>query len=384
MRYITADYIFPVTSTPIKNGVIELTDDGTIVSLQTTHTTQQPLEYYEGCIVPGFVNAHCHLELSHLRGKLPKYTGLIDFIIAVQQHRNTSNEEIQAAIQQAETEMQQNGIVAVGDISNTANSFSVKSSSSLYYHTFIELLGFNPANATTILATGKTLQESATTAGLPNSITAHAPYSVSDTLFRDIAQHSHLLTVHNQESAAENLFFEQKQGDFLRLYQHFGLSIDYFTATSNSSLQSYLTHIPKNKKLQLVHNTFTTVSDSAFAHQSHSDIYWCLCPNANLYIENRLPNLTHFLPYSNYITIGTDSLASNNQLDILSELLTIHQQFPDIAFATLLQWATYNGAKFLGIEHQYGSIEAGKKPGLLLLKNVYPDMSKAYSIKKIV
>src|SRR5690606_15041094 len=96
----------------------------------------------------------------------------------------------------------------------------------------------------------------------------------------------------------------------------------------------------------------------------------CLCPNANLYIENILPKVQLFADHKYNIALGTDSLASNNTLSILDELKTIHRAYRDLSLLETLQWATINGAKALGMEKHIGSLEVGKQPGLVLLKNI--------------
>ena len=120
----------------------------------------------------------------------------------------------------------------------------------------------------------------------------------------------------------------------------------------------------------LVHNTYSSLKDIYFILRSGRDITWCFCPNANLYIEDRLPKIEMFQYHDFNITIGTDSLASNKKLCILSELITLHANFPSLSFTETISWATLNGARFLGIEEQFGSIEKGKKPGLNLISNV--------------
>ena len=377
MRHLTADYIFPVDTPPIKNGVVSIKENGEIVAVQSKEgfnnkSSIEP-EYHKGIITPGFVNAHCHLELSHLKGKIAKKTGLVNFIIEVQKFRNTSSEEIIKAMLDAEAEMLKNGIVAVGDISNTAVSFPVKSKSKLYYHTFIELLGFNPENALSIFAKGQELQTA--NSQLPTSLTAHAPYSTSNALLREISTQNNILSIHFRESKEELRFLKKKEGDFLKLYETFGINIDFYEPNPDESLKSYLQNIKSGSTIQLVHNTYIPENDLAEI-PSKNILYWCLCPRANLYIEDRLSDIDKLLKFSDYITIGTDSLASNNQLNILSELQLIQASFSKIPLTELIKWATLNGANYLGISERFGSITKGKKPGLNLISEL--DVSKQH------
>jgi len=120
------------------------------------------------------------------------------------------------------------------------------------------------------------------------------------------------------------------------------------------------------QKTLLVHNTFTSKADVEFAEAYHPNLYWCLCPNANLYIENRLPDVDMLRNAGVKITLGTDSLASNNRLSIFAEMQTLQINF-GIDFDDLLKWGTINGAEFLGVEERYGSLEPGKRPGINLV-----------------
>jgi cytosine/adenosine deaminase-related metal-dependent hydrolase len=268
--------------------------------------------------------------------------------------------------------MYRNGIVAVGDICNTSNTFGFKKDSKIYYHNFIEVYAFDEAKAEAAFARGVKLQSEA---GKNSSVTPHAPYSASKKLLKLIAAHaqqqSTALTIHMQETADEDLFFKQKKGNILERLKDFGIPTDSWIAPGISSLQYTLPQLPQQNKVQLVHNTFTPARDIIFAQEQHQNLYWCLCPNANLYIEGTTAQIDFFRRNNCIITLGTDSYASNWQLSILSEIRSLKTKFPQIPLEELLLWSTLNGAKFLGIEERFGSIEKNKKPGLNLIS---PDL----------
>ena len=124
-----------------------------------------------------------------------------------------------------------------------------------------------------------------------------------------------------------------------------------------------------NQRILLVHNTYTSFKDISFVDRYKRDVIWCLCPKANLYIEDRLPKIDFFINSRLPVVLGTDSLASNDKLCILSEIATLLKAHPTISFTKCLEWATLNGARYLGIEKRFGSLEIGKRPGLNLLTN---------------
>lgn len=380
--YLSAAWIYPVSSAPLKNGVIAVDAGGTITAILTAREAEniKDIRYYDGALVPGLINTHCHLELSHLAGKIPEHTGLPGFVQQVMQQRSASAEEIESAMFRADEEMYQNGIVAVGDISNQPVSRGVKLQSKLYYHTFVEAMGFNPERSGEIIV--KAIETKQAFAPLKATVVPHAPYSVSAALFNEINNVSgteeESVSIHNQETADENAFFEQKTGHFLKLYEFLGLDISFFEAKGKSSLQSYLPLLSNLPKTLLVHNTFTNKADLEFAALIHPRLFWCLCPNANLYIENRLPDVGLLKDAGLNITLGTDSLASNHQLSILAEMLAL-QENTGVSFEELLRWATLNGAVFLGIDDIYGSFEPGKKPGINLIELAEGDLLTAQS-----
>lgn len=372
MKKISGDYIFPGNDAPIKNGVLIIEDSGSIIDLldpEKNDINFDEVIKYEGIICPGFVNTHCHLELSYLKNQIAEKTQLHGFIQQIVTLRNNFSEEQRLeAIVAAEKEMITNGIVAVGDISNGNSTFNLKEKGNLKYHTFIEVFGSDPKIALPAFNQAKSLFDEYYDKKRV-SITPHATYSVSDPLTLLINQHciehKSLVSIHNQETESENEFHRNGSGhlfDFLDIAKKTD-----FQPTGENALASFLKKYEKLNHTLLVHNTFTDELDIEWTKNYNSDIYWAFCPNANLYIENRLPNFELFL--NEKCTIGTDSYASNWSLSILDELKTIQKYAPNINIETLIKWATYNGAQFLGF-NELGSFEKGKKPGINLIENL--------------
>lgn len=370
-KYIGADWIFPVSSEPIPNGVLCLSTDGEILELLTDAEAKaqqiSTIDYYKGVLVPGFVNTHCHLELSHLWKRIKPHTGLPAFIKQILALRKQDETEIEEAMEQADLEMYHNGIVAVGDISNELTSKNVKAQSKLYYHTFIEVFGFNRPSEPIIAGAKRLKQEFAP---LKASVVPHAPYSVSSELFGLIAGaqgDDDIQTIHNQETQGENELFELGTGKFAEFFTEVGISQSDAHGKQRNSIQYHLPQLNKDINTLLVHNTFVGKADVDFAKEQHQKLYWCLCPNANRYIEDALPDVKTLKEAGAILTLGTDSLASNNGLNILAEMKTLQKE-KEIDFNELLEWATLNGAMFLNIDGQYGSFTVGKKPGVVLIE----------------
>ena len=362
--------------------MLVITESGTIIDVVPT---TEDAEFYDGLLCPGFINAHCHLELSHMLGQVPERTGMTDFLMAVMFNRSAAPNTKLDAMQQAVAAMTQNGIVAVGDICNTADSIPVKLHSDLLFHNFIEVSGFVPATAASrfeqAVSVAKAFTNAMPAAGV--SVTPHAPYSVSAKLFEHIAQISNILSVHNQESMDEDNFIRNKNGGLLRLYEALGVNIDFFEAAGSGSLAYMLPLLPAGGRILLVHNCHTTaddiaaikqfnrleVNDSTQPLQYRLQPFFCVCPGANLYIGNPLPDIALLLQSGYPVCVGTDSLASNHQLNILSELNILKSAYSFLSNEQLLMMATIHGARALGMEAVYGSFEKGKRPGVLQLRH---------------
>lgn len=396
MRKISADVIFPISSPPIENGVVIIEEDGIVLSIEeNSNVDPASVEKFKGIICPGFINAHCHLELSYMKEKIPEKKGLTQFIIDLIDYRNgffLSNENdertdiIISEIRNGEEEMRRNGIVGVGDISNDDYTFLAKEKTSLRYHTFIECFGFFPEKAEKYFHQSVLVFEKARAHQLAASITPHAPYSVPPELFHQIfsfaENHPALFSFHNQESADEATFFKNGSGKFLDVFDHFKMPPSIFKPTGKNSIESVINQFPEEGKTLFVHNTFSTENDVDLILHNLPQAFFCFCPLANLYIETRLPDFSLFKKCSSQLCIGTDSYASNRQLSVLEEIKAIQLQQPSISTSELLQWSTLNGAKFFNWDRELGSIEAGKKPGLNLISNL--DASLQFTTQSMV
>ena len=374
MKCFTAQYIITNAGPSLKRAVITTEDDGTIINVEETagdlkekHST----EFYNGIFIPGFVNCHCHLELSHMKGYSSKGMGLGSFIEQVRSSRNYNKENVLSSAFSADYSLYKEGIVLCADVCNTTDSFKIKKESRISYFNLLEVFGLDPDKA------GKRFDEILSVArisgemDLPFSLVPHSAYSTSLTLLRLLRNESlnnKITSIHFMETEGEETFLKNHTGSLMSSYQNSGL-IPSRLETAKSHADLVLNEVTKSGNLILVHNTFADRNTIRLV-MARGNLFWCLCPNSNLYIENRIPPLNLLIEEGCEIVIGTDSLASNSNLSILEELKTLQFNFPDTPVEDLLYWATMNGAKALKEEKRFGSIERGKKPGLLLLENV--------------
>ncbi len=368
-----ADLLF--TGNQLLNGadqVLITKVDGTIEAILPVSEAGDDIQHFNGILSPGFINAHCHLELSHMKGMIPAHTGLQEFVKQIVALRQVAPEAIQEAIVLAEAEMMANGIVAVGDISNTLDTLTQKAKHNLAYYSFVELYDLDPTRAADKIEAGLEIQKQFQENCVRASLVPHAPYSVTNDLWNLLSTHFgiHTISLHNQETPDENDFFKTKTGSFLGMYERTKVNLDFFEATGLSSLQSVLPIFKNAHHGILVHNSFTSAEDIQAVHAAMDNAFWCLCPNANQYIEQTMPPVELLRSEKAKMVIGTDSYASNWSLNILDELKTIQQYHPQIPLAEMLSWATINGAHALQMDKHLGSFEKGKQPGVVLIKGV--------------
>ena len=374
-RKLKADKIFNGFTWLKENDVVIVSESGVIHDIVNEEDAGDGIDHLNGILAPGFFNCHCHLELSHLKNTIPTKTGLVNFLLSVIKLRASSNEVILEHAQKAEQEMADSGIVAVADVCNGSHTRDIKRNSILYFYNLIEVINLFDENLekqllhfNSVLDLYKAIEPNST-----NALTPHAPYSVSPATFRAInnATANAIISIHNQESEAENELFQTGQGDFLNLYKGLGVEKLPVKLTNKTSLQTWLPYFTRGQTILLVHNTFISEEDIVFAKE-HAEQYgleliYCLCPNANLFIENRLPPVELLLKHQCKLVLGTDSYSSNWQLNIAAEIKTVMTHFPNLTLEEVLRWATKNGADALR-QNPMGSIEKGKNPGLVLLE----------------
>lgn len=386
-RKLKADHLFTGTKMLSNNEVLITNSDEEIISIISEEDAGSNIEIFKGIITPGFVNTHCHLELSHMKGLIPEKTGLVDFVYKVINERFFPEEEITDAINKAEDQMLKNGIVAIGDICNNTLTLSQKKQRNASYYNFIEVTGWLPGAAHTRWQRGKDFYDKFVKEIPTTSLVPHAPYSVSDDLWKCMIPffENKTISIHNQEAPFEDELFLQGTGDFLRMYEMMKIDNSFFSPSGKSSLQTYFQNLAKAASVIFVHNTFMSQSDLDFVIENKTNgqqLSFCLCPNANLYIESALPPVEMLVKNNCSVTLGTDSIASNWSLNVLDEMKTLQQHFGFLSLETLLQWATLNGAKALQMDNTFGSFEKGKRPGIVLIENIEDEKLKKDSISR--
>jgi cytosine/adenosine deaminase-related metal-dependent hydrolase len=374
MRKLSADYIFTSVSSPLKRGILVLADDGSILDVIDTAGKLEEtanLEFYNGILIPGFVNCHAHLDFSWAKNLIPMHTGIPGFIQRMISLRRNMPPDISESGEEADKELFSKGISVIGDICSTSGLLEIKSRSQISYINFIEVID-SGHTASEVFDKAVHLVNESKSRGIPAYISPHAPYTVSSDLFRILqsAKLSSIYSIHNQESVHENSWFRGVKNPLTELFLQLQLNPDPAHLKGISSLQTIRNYFPEKANILLIHNVATSPEDIETVESMSENIYWCTCPNSNLYISNMLPDFELFRSKNCKIVLGTDGLGSNSSLSILDEIMTIHSFFPSIPFEELIRWGTINGARALRVDNKFGSFEKGKMPGVNLLKNI--------------
>lgn len=377
IRRIAASFVYTLDADePIKNGYVEYdAADGRIVAVGECGPDDEVLS---GAIVPGFVNSHCHIELSHLHGKFRKGTGMAGFIDQINALRDWAGADVKARLtQEWMDKMWKDGVSAMSDISNDDSSFKVKSSHKLYTRTFLEVFGSEPEMCEGVMADVTALKAAADAEGIDAAPTPHSCYTMSPQLLSASSAaglESGYLSYHSQESQEEEDLLISGSGAMYENRKRSGMSTP--PVTGESSLKYFIGRLaaakpaPYDEHILLVHNVCLKQDDIDAAKKVMNNVYWAICPLSNIFIHNALPPVPLMRRNGLAITVGTDSLSSNDDLDMVKELVCIRQNFSEIPMNEILVWACLNGARFLSKEKALGSLTPGKTPGIVFVSNV--------------
>lgn len=378
MKRITAEYIYTLESEPIRNGFIEYEEDGTITAVGQCGADE---EVMPGAMVPGFVNAHCHVELSHLHKKFRKGTGMAGFIDQINELRDWAGREVkQQLVKEWMDKMWNDGVSAMADISNDDSSFDVKKSHDMYTRTFLEVFGSEPEMCEGVMKDVAALKAVADEAGIDAAPTPHSCYTMSPQLLSASAAaglESGFLSYHSQESQEEEDLLISGSGAMYENRKRSGMSTP--PVTGESSLKYFLDRLaavkpaPYDEHILLVHNVCLQQSDIDAVRQTMNNAYFAICPLSNIFIHDALPPIELMRKNGLAIALGTDSLSSNDDLDMMKELVCLRENFPQVPMNELFTWASLNGARFLGKDDVLGSIAAGKRPGIVHVSEIDAD-----------
>jgi cytosine/adenosine deaminase-related metal-dependent hydrolase len=360
---LKARWVFPVDQPPIENGMVTIAD-GRIVSVEPAGERSADQDLGNAALVPGFANAHCHLDLTGARGQIPHTANFTDWLKAVIRYRRTrAPEQVQADIETGIRESVRFGTTLIGDISNLGQSWASLAQSPMRATVFYELLGLTRTRAQEAWARCcDWLRSHPAHSHLRPGLSPHAPYSVRRALFQSCArlarEHDLALAVHLAESDAELSLISSREGPFVSFLKE----LDVWDEEGLIDRPEEVIDVARGCRLLCVHANF--LSPAVPIPAETTVIY---CPRTHAAFGHPAHPFRRLLDRGVRVALGTDSLASNPDLDLFAEAKFIHQRHPDLDGGTLLKMATLNGATALGWENETGSLTEGKSVDLLVV-----------------
>jgi cytosine/adenosine deaminase-related metal-dependent hydrolase len=368
MITFTASWVLPVCGPPIRDGALRV-EDGRVrwvgPASESAHDGGELRDLGTGVLLPGLVNAHCHLELSHLAGQLPFDGGFVAWVEALVASRGRFGEEdVRSAAAVAIDFLLERGTVAVGDVANTLVHLPQLAASRLDAVVFMELLAWDPAKAAASFEWAEERARSVAALlrpGLEVRLAAHAPHSVSPELLRLLAARGGPASIHVAESREESAFLLDGSGSWPAFLAARGLDGVAFEPPGVSPVRHLEEQRALHEWLLAAHCVQLDAGDRELL--ARRGVHAVLCPRSNRNLGVGVANVPALLAAGVRLALGSDSLGSVDTLDVLEDAALLHQQFPALDPAAIVRMATAGGAAALGFE-ELGTLAPGKRAAL--------------------
>ena len=366
-----AKWIFPVATDPIENGIVVCQNEKILACGKADSiASDRVVDLGDVAIIPGLVNAHTHLEFSDLDQPLgdPKlgFPAWIESVIAHRKNQNPKQQQPKSSvIARGIQESQNAGVVAIGEIATLPTNAS-DYDSSLHGVVFHEQLGNDPLQSESKTAETLAAVNAFQQANWQAGISPHAPYSTSLNLFRSLAsaasQRGLPITMHLAETLEEVEFIETGKGPFAEMLERLGVKFNRTAGSINTS--DYLSMLAETGAV-IAHGNYLNIDELETVQESKLNI--AFCPRTHGYFGHAEYPLRTMLDLKINVAVGTDSRASNPDLNLFSELIHIAQTQPTVSPHEILHMGTLAGASALRLNNNFGSIEKGKSAKLCIV-----------------
>jgi aminodeoxyfutalosine deaminase len=364
---LAASWVLPIDGPPLRDGRVAVAD-GRVVWVGRPGDPGAPAgpvrDLGPGVLLPGLVNAHCHLELSHLAGELPTDGGFVPWVEALVARRGRlAPEVVDARTEEAVRFLEAGGTAAVGDVSNGLGHLDLLAASWLRAVVFHELLAWDPAQAETTLVAAEERLRAACGRESPVELrlAAHAPHSVSPALLARLAARGGVGTIHLAESREEARFLAGGDGPWAEFLARRGLGHVAFRPPGVSPVR-YLDGLGLLRPgLVAVHAVHVDGEDRRLL--ADRGVAVVACPRSNRNLGVGTADVPALLDAGITVGLGTDSLASVETLDVLDDAVLLSRQFPDLDPAAVVRMATAGGAAALGFA-DLGALAPGRRAAL--------------------
>jgi cytosine/adenosine deaminase-related metal-dependent hydrolase len=362
-RTLTARWIFPVAGPPLPNGTITIRGDS-IEAVTPRGERIADEDFGNAAIIPGLVNAHTHLDLSGARAQTPPtdpdhFTDWLRGVIAYR--RSRAPEQVTADMQTGLAECLSHGTTLLGDITADGGSWDAIAASQVRAVVFRELIGLSSERAEKAGAAGLEWHKThLATATCRPALSPHSPYSARESLLT-AGDPRFMVAIHLAESPSELKLIQSHAGPFVPFLQQLGA---WDETGLTRSIDQVITANRSSRNALFVHGNYLQPEVAQFFQDSMSIVY---CPRTHAAFKHQPHPFREFLARGIRVCLGTDSLASNPDLDILAEARFVHRLHPDFPCDQLLRMVTLAGAEALGWSDVCGSLEVRKSADLVVV-----------------
>lgn len=371
LRLHGAPWVVPVNRPIIEDGGVAVSA-GKIVAVDQLPRLQQRYPHAEVVfhpdviLTPALINAHCHLELSHLAqlaasSRPATFTGWISRLLQLRETLGATGEQAQQSALEAAAQQYKSGISVVADIGNTAIGSNLAGSFPGILLAYKEYLGLAESTLTRNLHRLQQEPEEALCSG-------HAPYSTHGRLLQQLkrraASFGHVFPIHTAEPAAEGEMIRQGRGEMVDFIRQRGFWDGSFMPRGSGGTVHYLHDLGLlDARTLCIHAIHVDKEEIRILAGQGSKV--CLCTGSNLFLATGKAPVREYLDNGILPALGTDSLASNPEISLWREMRLLAEAHPAVATAHIFAMATRGGAEALGVEHRFGTLEPGKDADIL-------------------
>lgn len=373
IRIHSASWVVPVSSAPIRNGGVAVAD-GTLLAVGETARLRQQYpkatvtEHRQAALTPALINAHTHLELSHLTALTESpldttFTGWIDRLLHLRGHLGATGEQAEQAARRTAEHQYHTGVSVLADIGNTTINRSLAAAFPGRLLPFTEYLGL--AERTLTKNEQRLAQENDATL-----CSAHAPYSTHPHLLCRLKERAralgHIFPIHTAEPASEGEMIREGRGEMVEFIRQRGFWDDSFVPRGNGGTIHYFHGLGLlDSKTLCIHAIHVTGEEIQI--MAGEGVKVCLCSGSNQFLRTGTPPVRAYLDHGILPALGTDSLASNPHLSLWREMRILIEAHPTVKASEIFRMATLGGAEALGLERYLGTLTAGKEADLLVM-----------------
>lgn len=394
MRIVHADHVIVPDAAPLADGAIVLDDADVIVAVGEARDVfvdsrfaLLPTDRIHGVVFPGLVNAHVHVELSALRGRLGEGRGFVPWVKELIAARAALSEgDVAAGIDAAVTSLRAAGTVAVGEVTNRLGSVRALSRARIGGVVFHEVFSLDDARARARIATMAGERAALEwPASFRYAVAPHTLYTLGGSVVREIAQTARstgaVTSLHLAEHPGERRALERGEGPVVDwLGAQLGIDAVALPWPRLGPIAAADALGALGPHVALVHLTDARSEELGLLRERGARVV--LCPRSNLHIEDALPPLLDLRRHGIPLALGTDSLASNASLDLLAEAKVLADRFPEVPANELVSMATLGGARALGVSH-LGTIGEGLRPGLVAVEGAVVGDPSAWLLQNL-